>query len=208
MSLRSCLQVRKELGVAVTLGRMIDGEEISSLRPTRCHGASCFRMQARADRWHAGRRVPRNQERQWLPPGSSEREPLVLWSVQAREAVTRVQEALRRRATSRAPPPRPAPASSTSATALAPVCASGGVPPFGVFGVEVGGTGAAGVVCGAPGVLVLGGVTVAGGFDSLGGSCCVVVGGAVVAGGAVVVVGGAVVAGGYPGGLEAVGGSW
>ena len=70
MSLRSCLQVRKELGVAVTLGRMIDGEEISSLRPTRCHGASCFRMQARADRWHAGRRVPRNQERQWLPPGS------------------------------------------------------------------------------------------------------------------------------------------
>lgn len=76
---------------------------------------------------------------------------------------------------------------------LAPVCANGGVPPVGVFGVEVGGTGAAGVVCGAPGVL--GGATVAGGFDSLGGSCCVV-------------VGGAVVAGGYPGGLEAVGGSW
>ena len=62
-------------------------------------------------------------------------------AVSLEEAVTRIQEALRRRAISRAPPPTPAPASSRSATVLAPVCANGGVPPVGVFGVEVGGTG-------------------------------------------------------------------
>ena len=63
------------------------------------------------------------------------------------------------------------------------MCASGGVPPRGVFGVEVGGTGAPGVLGGC--CVVVGGV--AGGLDTVGGAC-VVVGGADTVGGAYVVV--------------------
>ena len=50
------------------------------------------------------------------------------------------------------------------------MCASGGVPPFGVFGVEVGGTGAPGVLGGC--CVVVGGV--AGGLSTVGGACVVV----------------------------------